>query len=157
MKPEEKARERIDELLDQAGWKLQDVDALNLGAARGVAVREFPLKAGAADYVVFVERQAAGVVEAKPAGVMLSGVTEQSGKYIGGVPSHVPHVHEPLPFAYESTGSETFFRDLRDPDHRSRGVFSFHRPKPPPMARLSVHAGVLCRVAGSRQHSRATL
>jgi type I restriction enzyme M protein len=31
-------------------------------------------------------------------------------------------------FGYESTGVETFFRDLADPDPRSRRVFAFHRP-----------------------------
>ena len=44
--PEEKARETIDALLEAAGWRVQDRSALNLGAARGVAVREFPLTAG---------------------------------------------------------------------------------------------------------------
>jgi len=129
MKPEEKARQDIDRLLKLAGWQIQDVRDLNLGAAPGVAIREFPLSAGAADYVLFVDRQAVGVVEAKPAGTTLSGVADQSGKYVVGIPAHVPRVQEPLPFAYESTGVETFFRDLRDPEPRSRPVFSFHRPQ----------------------------
>lgn len=43
MKPEEKAREKIDELLSLAGWSVQDMDELNLGATLGVAVREYPL------------------------------------------------------------------------------------------------------------------
>jgi type I restriction enzyme R subunit len=38
-------------------------------------------------------------------------------------------VEEAPPFAYESTGVETYFRDLRDPEHRSRPVFSFHKPE----------------------------
>jgi len=46
MKPEEKARQNIDQLLEQAGWKVQDYRELNLGASLGVAVREFPLKSG---------------------------------------------------------------------------------------------------------------
>jgi type I restriction enzyme R subunit len=41
--PEEQARQKIDQLLDAAGWQVQDRSALNMGAARGVAVREFPL------------------------------------------------------------------------------------------------------------------
>jgi len=129
MKPEEKARQRIDQLLGEAGWTIQDVHELNLGAALGVAVREFPLESGSADYLLFVDRKAAGVVEAKPEGTTLSGVADQSGKYIAGLPKNLPNVGEPLPFAYESTGIETFFRDLRDPDHRSRRVFAFHKPE----------------------------
>ena len=36
---------------------------------------------------------------------------------------------KPLPFAYESTGTRNIFRDTRDPEPRSRRVFSFHRPE----------------------------
>ena len=128
MDPEEKAREHIDQLLAKAGWCVQNRDELDLGAALGVAVREFPLESGFADYLLFVDRKAAGAIEAKPAGATLSGVAEQSGKYITGLPPNIPHVQLPLPFAYESTGIETFFRDIRDPDPRSRRVFAFHAP-----------------------------
>lgn len=129
MKPEEKARQRIDQLLNEAGWVVQDVQELNLGVALGVAIREFPLESGYADYLLFVEREAIGVVEAKPEGTTLSGVADQSVKYAAGLPENLPHIDEPLPFAYESTGIETFFRDLRDPDPRSRRVFAFHKPE----------------------------
>ncbi|MBO8127757.1 MAG: DEAD/DEAH box helicase family protein [Peptococcaceae bacterium] len=129
MKPEEKARQKIDKLLQAAGWSVQDYSQLNLGVSLGVAVREFPLQSGTADYVLFVDRKAVGVVEAKPEGTTLSGVAEQSEKYLTGVPKSVLRVLEPLPFAYESTGIETFFRDLRDPEPRSRRVFAFHKPE----------------------------
>jgi type I restriction enzyme R subunit len=93
-----------------------------------VAVREFPLESGFADYALFVDRQLAGIVEAKPAGTTLSGVAEQSVGYATGGVKHVPHVGLPLPFVYESTGVETFFQDLRDPEPRSRRLFAFHQP-----------------------------
>jgi len=129
MKPEDKAREKIDELLEVAGWEIQDLEKLNLGSSPGVAIREFPLKEGAADYLLFVDREAVGVIEAKPFGTTLSGVAEQSQKYITGVPENLPHVEGPLPFAYESTGIETNFRDIRDPEPCSRRVFAFHKPE----------------------------
>ncbi len=130
MKPEEKARKKIDQLLIAAGWEIQDLKEINLGASLGVAVREFPLKSqGAADYLLFVDRNAVGVVEAKPEGTTLSGVAEQSEEYVTSFPENLPHVQEPLPFAYESTGTETYFRDLQDPDPRSRRVFAFHKPE----------------------------
>jgi type I restriction enzyme R subunit len=125
MKPEEKARQRIDQLLEAAGWKIQDRKELNLGASLGVAVREFPTPA---DYVLFINRKAAGVVEAKAVGITLSGVAEQSKKYLEAL-ENLPYAQKPLPFAYESTGVETFFRDIRDPEPRSRGTFAFHRPE----------------------------
>lgn len=128
MNPAEKARQHIDQLLNAAGWQVQDLRNLNLGASRGVAIREFPLKTGEADYLLFVDRNAVGVIEAKPEGTTLSGVADQTVKYIAGFPKNLPHVQEPLPFAYESIGTETFFMDLRDPEPCSRRVFAFHRP-----------------------------
>ena len=129
MKPEEKARITIDKLLELAGWKVQDYKELNLSASTGVAVREFPLKNGTADYLLFVEKKAVGVIEAKPEGTTLSGVAEQTGAYITGIPENLITIEKPLPFAYESTGIETFFRDTRDPEPRPRRVFAFHKPE----------------------------
>ncbi len=127
--PEELARQQIDQLLADSGWTIQDRAGMNLYAALGVAVREFPLETGEADYLLFVDKKAVGIVEAKPAGMTLSGVADQAAKYSVGLPANIPHVSLPLPFLYESTGVETYFRDERDPEPRSRRVFSFHRPE----------------------------
>jgi type I restriction enzyme R subunit len=129
MTPEEEAREKIDALLAAAGWAVQDRKDYNPGAAAGVAIREFPLTTGEADYLLTAGRKPLGVIEAKPAGTTLSGVAEQSGKYLVGVPDYLPKVGEKLPFAYESTGVETLFRDECDPGPRSRRLFAFHRPE----------------------------
>jgi type I restriction enzyme R subunit len=126
--PEQRARHNIDGMLELAGWGVQDMKAMDFAASQGIALREFPLKAGFADYMLFVERLAVGIVEAKKKGTTLSGVDTQSSKYLDGLPAHVKRVGTPLPFAYESTGVETVFRDVRDPDYRSRRVFAFHRP-----------------------------
>ncbi len=130
MTPEQKARTHIDALLTSAGWSVQDAHSLNLSAARGVAVREFGLKPGhgAADYLLYVDQKAAGVIEAKPAGYTLTGVEAQSGKYSEGLLDTLPAHRKPLPFLYETTGSETRFTNLIDPEPRSRGVFAFHTP-----------------------------
>ncbi len=66
--PEQQARVAIDKFLAAAGWVIQDRDELNLSAGQGVAVREFPMAPGHgfADYLLFVDRQAVGVLEAKP-------------------------------------------------------------------------------------------
>jgi len=128
VEPEAEARLEIDRLLQAAGWVIQDNKDLNLGASLGVAIREFPLDTGKADYLLFVDRKAVGAIEAKPRGVTLSGVSEQTAAYLHGLPDRIPHNHSPLPFGYESTGVETYFTDLRDPEPRSRRVFAFHRP-----------------------------
>ena len=127
--PEARARQLIDRQLEFAGWILQHRDEFNRKAARGVAVREFPLPAGEADYLLFVDGKAAGAVEAKKSGTTLSGFAEQSEKYLTQLPEHLDVWADPLPFGYESTGIETQFRDLRDPKPRSRPVFAFHKPE----------------------------
>lgn len=79
--PEQQARAELDCLLQAAGWAVQSVDAANLHAARGVALREFPLEPGHgfADYLLYVDGKACGVVEAKKQGATLTGVEVQSG------------------------------------------------------------------------------
>ncbi len=130
MSPEALARQQIDSLLAGCGWTVQDHKKLNLGASQGVAVREVPLVGGTADYLLFVDRKAVGVVEAKKAGVTLSGVAEQSSFYADNLPAALRgQLTGTLPFLYESTGVETFFRDERDLHPRSRWVFAFHRPE----------------------------
>ena len=77
-----------------------------------------------------MDRQALGVLEAKKEGTLLSGVAEQSAHYAENLPDFIQAIAPgSLPFLYESTGVETFFRDERDPEPRSRRVFSFHRPE----------------------------
>jgi len=129
MTPEEKARQEIDAKLIAAGWVIQSKDSINLSASRGVAICELSFATGEPDYTLFVDGKAIVTVEAKPEGETLSGVEEQSAKYVTGVRFGLPTWHTPLPFCYESTGTETFFTNRLDPEPRSRRVFSFHRPE----------------------------
>lgn len=124
------AREKIDQLLTLAGWLVQDVKDTNIFAGKGVAIREFPLKSGHgfADYLLYVDGRAAGVIEAKKSGTTLTGVETQSDKYAKGLPDGLPAWSTPLPFCYESTGDETRFTNNLDPEPRSRQVFAFHTP-----------------------------
>lgn len=128
--PEQQARGNIDVLLKAAGWHVCDASAANIHAARGVAIREFPLPGyGFADYLLYVDGKAAGVIEAKKEGVTLTGVETQSDKYTKGLPAGLPRWGNPLPFAYQTTGVETRFTNGLDPTPRSRPVFAFHQPK----------------------------
>ncbi len=131
MTPEQKAREHIDALLEAAGWHVCDAKAANIHAGRGVAIREFPLKTGHgfADYLLYVDSKAAGVIEAKKVGSTLSGVEVQSRKYTEGLPEALPAWHRPLPFHYQSTGVETRVTNRLDPEPRARNIFAFHRPE----------------------------
>jgi len=98
----------------------------------GVAVREMDTDTGPADYMLFVDGKACGILEAKREGADLGGVAEQSARY---ATSHTQHIErwvpedQPLPFLFEATNHEIRFRDERDPHPRSRYVFHFHRPE----------------------------
>src|SRR5438876_4917073 len=128
--PEELAREKIDPLLQQCGWILQNRTTINLSSSRGVAIREALLqRRDEVDYLLFVDGKAIGTVEAKPEGYTLTGVEEQSGKYGKNLLDVYGKWREPLPFAYESTSVETQFTNQLDPSPKSRNVFAFHRPE----------------------------
>ncbi|MBL9020586.1 MAG: DEAD/DEAH box helicase family protein [Myxococcales bacterium] len=129
--PEAAARKNIDASLIEAGWVVQDREDMNIHAGRGVAIREFKLLTGYgfADYLLYVDGQVLGVVEAKAEGTTLTGVEVQAEKYAAGVPLDLPAPVRPLPFRYQSTGVLTFFTNGLDPDPRSRRIFQFHRPE----------------------------
>lgn len=129
--PEGRARGAIDAQLEACGWVVQDYSRAAVAAARGVAVREVPTEAGPADYVLFVDCQAVGVIEAKREGATLTGAEPQTLRYRSGYPGKLPAftVDGALPFGYESTGAETRFTSGLDPEPASRRVFAFHRPE----------------------------
>jgi|694.fasta_scaffold00417_42 type I restriction enzyme R subunit len=127
--PEQIARDHIDKQLLACGWIIQDKKKLNLSAGLGIAVREYQTDIGPADYVLFVDKKAVGIIEAKreEEGVRLSTVEEQSAQYAHAKLRLLNN--DPLPFVYESTGEITRFTDYRDPKPRARQVFTFHRPE----------------------------
>ena len=127
--PEQEARDKIDKLLTESGWIIQDKSKVDFSVSIGVAVREYQTDVGFADYMLFVNRIAVGVIEAKreDMGENITRVEEQSKGY---ATANIKYVgNKPLPFTYESTGILTRFTDHRDPKPRSRLVFSFHRPE----------------------------
>jgi type I restriction enzyme R subunit len=127
--PEQLARDKIDADLSQCGWVIQSKNQVNLNAALGVAVREYQTDIGPADYVLFVNKQAVGIIEAKreEEGHRLTVHEEQTEGYATAKLKYVNN--KPLLFGFESTGAVTRFTDFRDPKPRSRPVFSFHRPE----------------------------
>lgn len=128
--PEQKARDKIDLMLDQAGWVVQSKNEVNLSAGKGVAIREYQTDIGPADYVLFVDKIPVGVIEAKreEAAEVITIVEDQSSGYAKAKLKYNLNT-KPLPFVYESTGILTRFTDYRDPKPRSRSVFHFHRPE----------------------------
>ncbi len=128
--PEALAREDIYRQLHLAGWIVQDRKEMNLFAGPGVAIREVTIPgAGEADYLLIADKRAVGIVEAKARGIPLTGVEPQTRIYAEGLTGFANPWVTPLPMLYESTGIETRFTNLLEPEPRSRPVFGFHRPE----------------------------
>lgn len=127
---EQEARIVIDEKLKMSGWQVQNVNQLNLLAGLGVAVREFPTSTGPVDYVLFINGEPVGVIEAKKssAGENITVVEEQSSRYANSTFKWINRDHS-IRFAYEATDKLVKFTDYKDIKYRSRKVFSFHRPE----------------------------
>ena len=130
--PEQIARDKIDQMLVDAGWLVQSKKEVNLSAGIGVALRETNTESGSADYILFVNSKAVGVIEAKAEdlGYKLLQVEEQSVRYSKDAIKIGKYTLESeKPFVYESTGTVTRFTDYRDPKPRGRNVFWFHKPE----------------------------
>ena len=129
MTPEAEARQIIDSMLEASGWQIQNYAEHARDAAFGVAVREYPLPDDqSADYLLFINEVAVGIIEAKKEGMTLGGALQQAERYHASLPDTLPTL-QGCPFLYASTGVETYFQDKRDPNSRSRPVFTFHTPE----------------------------
>ncbi len=130
MTPEAKARQPIDQKLEQAGWVIQDMQQLNLAAGVGVAVRECPTHAGPADYALFVNRDAVGVIEVKKdaAGENLTATESQTERYAAANLKWRKD-NSRLRFLFEATGQIIRYTDNADPAPRSREIFHFFKPE----------------------------
>ncbi|NLA15857.1 MAG: DEAD/DEAH box helicase family protein [Bacteroidales bacterium] len=128
--PEQIARDKIDEMLQNAGWAVQSKKETDLSAAQGVAIREYQTDIGFADYLLFVNRKPVGIIEAKreDEGHRLITAEDQSYSYAIAKLKYYQN-KDPLSFVYESTGTVTRFTDYRDPKPRGRNIFSFHQPQ----------------------------
>lgn len=115
MKPEEKARVKIDQMFEDAGWKVVDRDEYS-PTMDAVAVREGLLNHNLeADYFLLLNGKAVGVLEAKREEVDVASekVCEQTARYAYNVPDCYQVFSHPLPFGYQSNGEATYFRDFR--------------------------------------------
>ncbi len=118
MTPEEKARVKIDQWFREAGWQVVDRDDYE-PTATAVAIREGLLSGNLeADYFLFLNGKAVGVLEAKREEVDISAskVSEQTITYARSVPNRYRAWQRPLPFLYKSNGREIEFLDYRKHD-----------------------------------------
>ena len=131
MTPEEKARVKIDQMFEEAGWQVVDRDFYS-PTISAAAIREGLLKGNhEADYFLFINGKAVGVLEAKRAEVDVKAdkVTAQTKNYTRIVPNCYQVWQKPLPIGYQSNGEETYFFDFRIPDSEMEPVNRIHTPK----------------------------
>ena len=131
MTPEEKARVKIDQMFEDAGWKVVDRDFYS-PTITAAAIREGLLEGNReADYFLFINGKAVGVLEAKREEVDVASdiVCEQTIKYTRYVPQCYQAYLRPLPFIYQSNGVSTLFRDCRIEDSDYEDMNRIHTPK----------------------------
>ena len=133
MKPEEKARVIIDRMFEEAGWKVVDRDKYvpNMTA---VAIREGLMVGNReADYLLFLNGKAVGVLEAKRIETDINSdiVQEQARLYTRSCPkwcqAWFPNI--PLPLAYVANSRDLMFYDTRKSNSEFEYCKKIHTPK----------------------------
>ena len=130
MTPEEKARITIDRWFNDSGWQVVNRDEYEANIS-AVAIREGLLEGNLeADYFLFINGKAIGVLEAKREEVDVSShvVSEQVETYAKSVPSYYQAWKRPLPFLYKSNWKELLFKDMRNPDANWETLSKIHTP-----------------------------
>ena len=130
MLPEEKARIKIDQGFYDAGWEVVNRDQYT-PTSTAVAIREGLLKGNLeADYFLFINGKAVGVLEAKREEVDVSSgiVSDQVVTYAKNIPQYYQAYQRPLPLLYKSNGKIVLFKDYRDNDSDFEEINRIHTP-----------------------------
>lgn len=131
MTPEEKARAKIDQWFNDAGWQAINRDQYS-PASTAVAIREGLLKGNLeADYFLFINGKAVGALEAKREEIDVSSerVSEQVETYARSVPEYYQAYEKPLPLLYKSNGKVVLFKDNRDKNSDYQEINRLHTPR----------------------------
>lgn len=131
MTPEEKARVKIDRWFEDAGWEVADRDH-DTPTSTAVAIREGLLENNLeADYFLFINGKAVGVLEAKRKEVDITAdhVAEQAEHYTRAVPNCYQTHSNPLPLVYLSNGESVLFKNQEIEDAPYDEINRIHSPK----------------------------
>ena len=130
LKPEEQARVLIDEMLAEAGWavvprseysEIQNAQAVTEALTKGNCE---------ADYLLFLDGKAIGVLEAKRKEKLLDGVVaDQTAKYSAGTLSWYQTWTKPLPFLFMSNGDTLLFKNKLDSSSKFEPIKKMFTPK----------------------------
>ncbi|MBP1950060.1 type I restriction-modification system endonuclease [Virgibacillus litoralis] len=147
---EEETRVIIDEQLRDAGWEA-DTEELRYGKGvrpdkrKNIAIAEWPLKTGYADYALFVGLEFVGIIEAKRLSKNILSDIEQAKNYARLVSQRGDEeIHEPygdyfVPFLFATNGrpymkqfeekSGIWFLDARKPTNHPRPLKAWYSPQ----------------------------
>lgn len=131
MTPEGKSRTKIDKWFNQSGWQVVNRDEFT-PCVTAIAVREGLLEGNLeADYLLFLNGKAVGVLEAKREEIDVSSneVSRQVETYAEKVPDYYPVYSNPLPLLYKSNGKALLFKDNRKENSDYEPIASIHTPK----------------------------
>ena len=131
MTSEEKARKKIDQWFNEAGWRVVDREEYE-PTMSAVAVREGLLKGNLeADYFLFINGKAVGVLEAKREEIDVSSdkVSSQVVTYARSVPDCYQTWRKPLPMLYKSNGRVVLFEDYRKTNTEWEELNRIHTPR----------------------------
>ena len=129
--PEKETRKVIDGQLEDSGWSvLKRGETIPTKGA--FASEEYPTSSGPADYVLVVDGNIIGIVEAKKSGEPVYSVLTQGQRYARDVEIEgTNYIFDDfrVPFIYSTNGQDVYFQDLRYEDSISRKVLTFHTPE----------------------------
>ena len=117
-------------LLKKAGWSIVPRDQYSPGVS-AVAIEEGILKGNLeADYLLFLEGKAIGVLEAKKESVSLDDiVANQAENYTHKLLPMYQYWENPLPLIYLSNGKELLFKNAKIPGSTYQKLDAMHTPK----------------------------
>ncbi|MFY9226087.1 MAG: type I restriction-modification system endonuclease [Blastocatellia bacterium] len=140
----------IDKQLMDAGWEANTVtlkykEGVRPQVGRNMAIAEWPVEKGFADYVLFVGLKAVAVVEAKRESIDVYNAIEQSKRYSktyeirdNEILPAGPWGDYKVPFLFATNGrpylrqletkSGIWFQDIRNPKNRSRALTGWYSP-----------------------------
>ena len=130
MLPEEKAREKIDKQLRNAGWDIVSRDEYVPRSAS--AVKEALMQGNTeSDYLLFVDDKAIAVVEAKREENPLGEEVQQQAEDYACNPQNWYGVWFPnqIPLVYLANGKKIYFKNMLQPDSDYVELSEMHSPK----------------------------
>ncbi len=130
MLPEEKARQRIDKQLTDAGWEIVARDEYVPDNA--MAVKEALMKGnGESDYLLFVDNKAIAVVEAKrEENPLADDVKKQAEDYAINPQDWYGLWYDGLiPLVYMANGNKIYFKNMLKKDSDYTEITEMHSPK----------------------------